>query len=85
MRPGSSPRARAEADDLTGLYSYVASGLCVSLLPDRLRDFPVPGLAFVPLRDESPLLETVVVAIRRPSADAAVLRLLDLITRRVTD
>ncbi|MER8061197.1 LysR substrate-binding domain-containing protein [Streptomyces sp. NPDC094022] len=81
---GFIPRARAEADDLTGLYSYVASGLCVGLLPDRLRDFPVPGLTCVPLRDESPLLETVVVAVRRPSADATVLRLLDLITRHAT-
>ncbi|MFF9157486.1 LysR substrate-binding domain-containing protein [Streptomyces sp. NPDC014846] len=81
---GFTPRSRAVADDLTGLHSYVASGLCVSLLPERLRDFPMSGVAFVTLRDESPLLETVVVAVRRPDADAAVRRLLELIIRRTS-
>ncbi|MEU6770040.1 LysR substrate-binding domain-containing protein [Streptomyces sp. NPDC046759] len=79
---GFIPRSRAVADDLTGLIGYVASGLCVSLLPERLRGFPVPGVAFVPLRGESPYLRTTVVAVRRPEADVAVLRLLELITRR---
>lgn len=78
---GFSPRSRAVADDLIGLLSYVASGLCVSLLPEPLRDFPIPGVSFVSLQGQSPLLETKLVAVRRPDADAAVLRLLDLITR----
>ncbi|MFI9272005.1 LysR family transcriptional regulator [Kitasatospora sp. NPDC052896] len=81
---GFTPRQRAVADDLTGLFSYVASGLCVSLLPERLRDFPIPGLAFVPLRGASPYLKTTLVAVHRPEADAAVLRLLDLITRHTS-
>ncbi|MEU4152915.1 LysR substrate-binding domain-containing protein [Streptomyces sp. NPDC026659] len=79
---GFTPRARAVADDLSGLYSYVASGLCVGLLPGRLDGFPVPGVTFVPLRGASSYLETSVVAVRRPEADAAVLRLLELIDRR---
>ncbi|GAU65918.1 putative LysR family transcriptional regulator [Streptomyces sp. NBRC 110611] len=79
---GFTPLGRAVSDDLTGLLSYVASGLCVTLLPERLRDFPIPGVAFVPLRGESPYLKTTVAAVRRPDADAAVLRLLELITRR---
>jgi len=78
---GFAPRTRAVADDLTGLLSYVASGLCVSLLPERLRDFPVPGITFVPLLGDSPLLNTSIVSVCRPDADAAVLRLLELITR----
>lgn len=78
---GFTPRCRAGADDLTGLLGYVAAGLCVSLLPEDLRDFPVPGIAFVPLRGSSPHLETTVAAVHRPDADAAVLRLLDLIQR----
>lgn len=81
---GFTPRSRAVSDDLTGLFSYVASGLCVSLLPEQLRDFHVPEVAFVPLRGTSPYLETSLVAVHRPEADAAVLRLLELITRHVT-
>ncbi|MFD8808522.1 LysR family transcriptional regulator [Streptomyces sp. NPDC059597] len=79
---GFLPRGLAVADDLSGLYSYVASGLCVGLLPGRLGGFPVPGVVFVPLRGASSYLETSVVAVRRPEADAAVLRLLELIDRR---
>ncbi|AJC60901.1 MULTISPECIES: LysR substrate-binding domain-containing protein [Streptomyces] len=78
---GFTPRCRAGADDLTGLLGYVAAGLCVSLLPEDLRDFPIPGIAFVPLRGSSPHLETTIAAVHRPDADAAVLRLLDLIQR----
>ncbi|MGW2563713.1 LysR family transcriptional regulator [Streptomyces sp. NPDC001514] len=81
LEAGFAPRSRAEADDLTGLFSYVASGLCVSLLPERLRDFLIPGVRFLTLRDTSPHLETTIVAVRRPEADPAVLRLLDLISR----
>ncbi|WP_237522135.1 LysR family transcriptional regulator [Streptomyces sp. SID1328] len=81
---GFTPRTRAVSDDLTGLFSYVASGLCVSLLPERLRDFHVAEVAFVPFAERSPYLETTLVAIRRPDADAAVLRLLELITRRMS-
>ncbi|MFI7099499.1 LysR substrate-binding domain-containing protein [Streptomyces sp. NPDC050161] len=80
---GFTPRSRAVSDDLTGLFSYVASGLCVSLLPDRLRDFLVPEVALVPLRGASPYLETSLVAVHRPDADPAVLRLLELITRHM--
>ncbi|MET8814981.1 LysR substrate-binding domain-containing protein [Streptomyces sp. NPDC004549] len=79
---GFMPRTRAVSDDLSGLISYVASGLCVSLLPELLRDFAVSGVSFVPLRGDSGYLETKIVAVRHPQADAAVLRLLEMITRR---
>ncbi|MEU6578650.1 LysR substrate-binding domain-containing protein [Streptomyces sp. NPDC046805] len=82
---GFTPRSRAVSDDLTGLFSYVASGLCVSLLPEALRDFHVPEVAFVSLRGTSPYLETSLVAVHHPDADAAVLSLLELITRRVAE
>lgn len=72
------------ADDLIGLLSQIASGLCVSLLPEPLRDLPIPGVSFVSLQGRSPLLEAMLVAVRRPDADAAVLRLLDLITRHAS-
>ncbi|WP_424887280.1 LysR substrate-binding domain-containing protein [Streptomyces sp. XH2] len=78
---GFTPRCRADADDLTGLLGYVAAGLCVSLMPEDLRDFPVPGIAFVPLRGSSAYLRTTVAAVRRADADAAVHRLLDLVIR----
>ncbi|WP_421673956.1 LysR family substrate-binding domain-containing protein [Streptomyces griseofuscus] len=44
---GFTPAVRASADDLTGLLSYVASGLCVSLLTEALLDLPVPGITYV--------------------------------------
>ncbi|MFD7947161.1 LysR substrate-binding domain-containing protein [Streptomyces sp. NPDC059744] len=78
---GFTPRRRAVADDLSGLLSYVASGLCVSLLSEGLRDFGVPGIAFVPVQGSSPYLETTVFAVYRPDADATVLRLLEAIAR----
>ncbi|MCS0635528.1 LysR substrate-binding domain-containing protein [Streptomyces sp. LP05-1] len=80
---GFTPRSRAVSDDLTGLFSYVASGLCVSLLPERLRDFHVPEVAFVPLRETSPHLETTLVAVHRPDTDTAVTRLLELIAHHM--
>jgi DNA-binding transcriptional LysR family regulator len=78
---GFAPRRRAVADDLSGMLSYVASGLCVSLLSEGVRDFGVPGIAFVPVRGASSYLETTVFAVYRPDADAAVLRLLEVIAR----
>ncbi|MGY5060896.1 LysR family substrate-binding domain-containing protein [Streptomyces sp. 900105755] len=82
---GFTPRRRAVADDLSGLLSYVASGLCVSLLAEGLRDFGVPGIAFVPVRGSSPQLETTVFAVYRPDADAAVLRVLEVIRAQRRD
>ncbi|MFF4685013.1 LysR substrate-binding domain-containing protein [Streptomyces sp. NPDC004059] len=82
---GFTPRRRAVADDLSGLLSYVASGLCVSLLAEGLRDFGVPGIAFVPVRGSSPYLETTVFAVYRPDADAAVLRVLEVIRAQRRD
>ncbi|MFF7190693.1 LysR family transcriptional regulator [Streptomyces sp. NPDC008222] len=76
---GFMPRSRAVADNVTGLVSYVASGLCVSLMPERLRDILSLEIAFVGLHGQSPRLDTTVVAVRRPEADAAVLRLLELL------
>ncbi|MGK4584895.1 LysR family substrate-binding domain-containing protein [Kitasatospora sp. HPMI-4] len=80
---GFMPRCRAVADDLTGLFSYVASGLCVSLLPAGLAGFAAGDVAFVALRGDSPYLETRVVGVHRPGVDAAVLRLLEMISRRM--
>lgn len=77
---GFAPRAVAVADDLSGLFSYVAAGLCVSLLPEDLRRLTVPGVRFVPLREPAVRLDTTVFAVHRPHADPAVLRLLDMIT-----
>ncbi|MGW2937492.1 LysR substrate-binding domain-containing protein [Streptomyces sp. NPDC001156] len=82
---GFTPRRRAVADDLSGLLSYVASGLCVSLLAEGLQDFGVPGIAFVPVRGSSPYLETTVFAVYRPDADAAVLRVLEVIRAQRRD
>ncbi|MET7290382.1 LysR family transcriptional regulator [Streptomyces sp. NPDC005573] len=78
---GFTPAARASADDLTGLLSYVASGLCVSLLTEALLDLPVPGITYVPLHGAPGHLESTVTAVHRPDPDRAVRRVLDLATR----
>ncbi|MFJ4002611.1 LysR family transcriptional regulator [Streptomyces sp. NPDC090023] len=75
---GFTPVVRAFADDLTGLLSYVASGLCVSLLTEALLGLPVPGITYVPLRGAPGRLENTVTAVHRPDPDPAVRRVLDL-------
>ncbi|MFF8650128.1 LysR family transcriptional regulator [Streptomyces griseoluteus] len=77
---GFTPDVRASADDLTGLLSYVASGLCVSLLTEALLDLPVPGITYVPLRGAPGRLESTVTAVHRPDPDPAVRRVLELAT-----
>lgn len=80
---GFVPRFHGCSDDLLGLLSYVASGVCVCLVPAQLRRHTMPGIRFVPLRDRSRYLETTIAAIHRADeADAAVRGVLDLITRR---
>ncbi|WP_257584860.1 MULTISPECIES: LysR family transcriptional regulator [unclassified Streptomyces] len=76
---GFTPRGTVVADDLSGLFSYVAAGLCVSLLPEDLRHLTGPGVSIVPLREETGHLLTTVHAVHRPDADPAVLRLLEMI------
>nr|BFD87338.1 LysR family transcriptional regulator [Streptomyces sp. Xyl84] len=73
---GFTPRAVAVADDLSGLFSYVGAGLCVSLAPEGLRHLAFAGVRLVPLRGRSGHLDTAVHALHRPDADPAVIRLL---------
>ncbi|GAB1332814.1 LysR family transcriptional regulator [Streptomyces sennicomposti] len=73
---GFTPRGVAVADDLSGLFSYVGAGLCVSLAPEGLRHLAVAGVRLVPLRGPSGHYVTAVHAVHRPDADPAVLRLL---------
>ncbi|GAA3833665.1 LysR substrate-binding domain-containing protein [Streptomyces chiangmaiensis] len=77
---GFIPRGVAIADDLSGLFSYVAAGLCVSLLPEGLSELTVPGATFIPLQGHAGYLDTAVHAVHRPDADPAVSRLLKIIT-----
>lgn len=72
---GFTPRDYAHSDSATGLLSYVAAGLCVSLV----RRMPFPGVVFVPLDNPPPAAETTVIAIHRPKPDLTVRRLLALI------
>jgi DNA-binding transcriptional LysR family regulator len=81
---GFTPRMRVTAGGLTGLLSYVTSGLCVSLLPEGLSELSLPGLASIPILGTSPYLDTRIIAVHRRDADPAVHRLLDL-SRRLLD
>lgn len=70
---GFTPRTRGRADDLPGLLSYVAAGLCLALAPAQVRSLDIPGVTYRPLRGASPHLETAVAAVHRPDGpDAAV-------------
>ncbi|MEU1660416.1 LysR family transcriptional regulator [Streptomyces griseofuscus] len=77
-RAGFVPTVRAHADDLPGLLSYVASGLCVTLAPEHTAALSFPGVRFLPLTDEAPELTTTLAALHRPHADPAVRSLLAL-------
>ncbi|MFF0739988.1 LysR family transcriptional regulator [Streptomyces sp. NPDC004111] len=77
---GFAPRQAAVADDLSGLLSYVAAGLCVSLLPEGLRHLAAAGVTFVRLRGNAGYLDTTVYAVHRPAPDTAVTHLLSALT-----
>ena len=46
---GFTPRQVASADTVAGLIGHVASGLCVSFAPSRMRQFNPPGVVFKPV------------------------------------
>ncbi|MFJ2169914.1 LysR substrate-binding domain-containing protein [Streptomyces griseofuscus] len=71
-RAGFVPTVRAHADNLPGLLSYVASGLCVTLAPEHTAALSFPGVRFLPLTDEAPELTTTIAAPHRRHADPAV-------------
>ncbi len=79
-RAGFTPRSLVLADELSGLFSYVAAGLCVSLLPEGVQHFSTGGVSFLPLRGDAGYLDTTVQAVHRPDADPTVARLLQVIT-----
>ncbi|MFE6848768.1 LysR substrate-binding domain-containing protein [Streptomyces sp. NPDC057686] len=85
MEAGFIPRALTTAANLTALLSYVASGMCVSILPEATFELAPAGVAAVPLQGNSPLLDTRIIAVHRPDAGSAVRRLLELIDRQVLD
>ncbi|MFE7314385.1 LysR family transcriptional regulator [Streptomyces sp. NPDC057555] len=76
---GFTPRPLGQADDLPGLLSYVAAGLCLALVPEQVRSLGIPGVVYRPLHGDSAYLETAVAAVHRPDGpDAAVQQLLRL-------
>ncbi|MGY2062071.1 LysR family substrate-binding domain-containing protein, partial [Nocardia gipuzkoensis] len=74
-RAGFTPRDRARSDDAIGLLSYIAAGLCVSLIPPT----PYPGVSYVPLNDPPPAAEITILAAHRPNPDPAVQQILTLV------
>ncbi len=46
---GFTPRQAASADTVAGLIGHVASGLCVSFAPSRIRQLNPPGVVFKPI------------------------------------
>ncbi|TQF04205.1 LysR family transcriptional regulator [Kitasatospora acidiphila] len=78
---GFAPRPLGLADDLPGLLSYVAAGLCLALVPEQACSLGIPGVTYRPLRGDSPYLETRVAAVHRSGgSDAAVRKVLGMLT-----
>lgn len=78
---GFVPQSLGQADDLPGLLGFVAAGLCLALVPEQVSSLPVPGVVHRPLRGDSPYLTSTVAAVHRGSdPDAAVRRLLEILT-----
>ncbi|MCX3058336.1 LysR family transcriptional regulator [Streptomyces beihaiensis] len=73
---GFLPQVRARAEDLTGLLSYVTSGLCVSVVSEHTAALSFPGVRVVPLTDDGAKDAIPVFAVHRPTPDPAVLALL---------
>ncbi|MER7023624.1 MULTISPECIES: LysR family transcriptional regulator [Streptomyces] len=76
---GFEPRVGGSCDDVTSALGYVATGLCVTLVPEGVRHFSPPGIAYVPLRTPSAQMISSIAAIHRPGADRAVHRVLALL------
>ncbi|MEU0875342.1 LysR family transcriptional regulator [Nocardia brasiliensis] len=74
-RAGFTPRDYARSDNAIGLLSYIAAGLCVSLIPPT----PYPGVTYVPLKDPPPAAEITILAAHRPNPDPAVQQILALV------
>ncbi|MEU3711212.1 LysR family transcriptional regulator [Streptomyces catenulae] len=77
---GFTPRPVGRADDLPGLLSHVAAGLCLALAPEQVRTLGIPGVVHRPLHGASPYLETTIAAVHRADGpDAAVRQVLELL------
>ncbi|PXX59639.1 LysR family transcriptional regulator [Nocardia tenerifensis] len=72
---GFTPRDYASADATVGLLTYVAAGLCVSLVPEM----PFPEVKFVPLHNPSTFAEIPLVSVHRNDADISVRRLIEVV------
>jgi DNA-binding transcriptional LysR family regulator len=75
---GISPRIAAHTDELSGMMTYPIAGLAVGLVPEQIVVMRHPEVVYRPLSDHLPSLVTRIVAVHRPRADHAVVRLLDL-------
>jgi DNA-binding transcriptional LysR family regulator len=71
---GYLPRIHAHADNLAGLLSYVASGLCIALVPESVVGLSLPGVLVRPL--VAPVITNSISAVHRPAPDPAVEALL---------
>ncbi|MFJ2866781.1 LysR family substrate-binding domain-containing protein [Kitasatospora sp. NPDC087314] len=76
---GFEPRVGGSCDDVTSALGFVATGLCITLVPEGVRHFPPPGITYVPLRTSSSQMISSIAAIHRPGADRAVHRVLALL------
>lgn len=75
---GVTPRIVAHTDELAGMMTYPIAGLALCLAPEQIVALRHPDVVYVNISDDPPGLDTTIIAVHRPHADPAVIRLLDL-------
>lgn len=76
---GFDPVDGGRADTFLGLVALVAGGDCVCMVPREIMHIPTPGVAYVPLGGDAPVLTTMVV-VRSERNDPVVDRVLPLVS-----
>jgi DNA-binding transcriptional LysR family regulator len=76
---GITPRIVAHTDELSGMMTYPIAGIAAGVVPEQIAAMRHPEVVYVNISDHPPSLISSIVAVHRPQADPAVIRLLDLV------
>lgn len=76
---GITPRIVAHTDELSGMMTYPIAGIAAGVVPEQIAALRHPEVVYVNISDHPPSLISSIVAVHRPQADPAVIRLLDLV------
>ena len=77
---GITPHIVAHTDELSGMMTYPIAGIAAGVVPEQIAVMRHPELVYVNISDHPSSLISSIVAVHRPQADPAVMRLLDLVS-----